>query len=168
MLKKLGLALIALLFIGGISSQALAADFKVGIVDLQTLLKKSPQVQKIRDDLKKQFDPQDKKLAAAQQDFQKAVEKRNKDAATMSPKERTKTDQDLLGQQQKLQQQQMEFQKTVTEAQNKALQDFLGKVKDAVAKVSKKEGYNLVLLKAEVIYNDEKTEDLTDQVMKNL
>lgn len=167
-MKKLGLAFLAVLFTGIFSAAAVASDFKVGVVDIQAILKKAPQVQKIRADLKKQFDPQDKKVAAAQQEFQKAVEKRNKDAATMSAKDRTKADQELLAQQQKLQQMQVEFQKNVTDAQNKALQDFLEKVKSSVAKVSKKEEYNIVLMKAEVLYQDDKVQDLTDQVIKGL
>jgi outer membrane protein len=161
-MKKL-LVLLALLTMVGAAS---AAEMKVGIVDMQTVFQKSQTVAKMRATLQKQFAPKEQAIKSKQKLLQDDIGKYKRDSAIMKDSDRDVLEQKISAEQQELGNLQSELQNQVASAQNKDMQVVYNKVQQAVSTVAKKQGINLVLAKASVVYNDSNTIDITDQVLK--
>lgn len=70
---------------------ASAAELKIGVVDMQEILKQAPQVQQVREQLKKEFAPQQDALLSKQRQLQTLEEKMTKNGAVMSEVDRDTT-----------------------------------------------------------------------------
>src|SRR5579863_9532221 len=64
--------------------QAQAADIKIGVVDMQTLLQKSPQGQAASQEMSKKFDSRKKDLMAEQDKIKNLQDQLSKNGAVMS------------------------------------------------------------------------------------
>jgi outer membrane protein len=82
-----------LIFLGG---SAVAADLKIGFVNVARLLEKAPQAEKAKKDLEREFKPRDSKLMNEQKAIKSMEEKMAKDEAVMSESERQKLERDIL------------------------------------------------------------------------
>ena len=168
-MKKLFVTIIAgaVFAIVAVSAQA-ASTQKIAVVDFQQILQKAPQVEKIRDALKKEFSKQEDSLVAAQKTLQANADKLHKDSSVMSATDKKALEDKIVKEQQELQKNQIAFQQAFMKAQNDKLSAFIDQVKDKVGEVAEKDGFNLVLTKASVIYSGNGENDLTDAVLKDL
>lgn len=170
-MKKLFLNLVGVVLALSFSVNASAADastnVKLGVVNLQQVLEKSPQMNAIRDDLKKRFGARHDKIIAAQNQFKKDADQYKKNSAVMSEADRKATEQKLMTTQQNLQQMEVSYQQELIAAQNKEVNAFLEKVKAAVAKIGKDGKYTAILIHAAAIYFDAQI-DMTNQVISAL
>jgi outer membrane protein len=165
-MKKMLLWSLALFF-AGMTNLALAADFKVGVVDIQEVLQKYGKVQQAEDQLKKQFAPQQEKLASLQKQFADDMTKYNRDSAVMKDADKKAAQDKLMKQQDDLRKQQMDIEKQFVAARDDKMQAILKDVKDAVNNIAQQQKLNLILVKGSVAYNDDSL-DITDQVVKAL
>jgi len=147
--------------------QAATATQKIGVVNVQEILQKAPQIAKIRTDLQKKFGTQEKKLEGMQKNLQANAEKLHKDSSVMSAKDRKALEDKVVKEQENLQKGQLAFQQEFMKAQNKQLGDFLAKVRNVVENVAKKDGYSIVLTKASVAFAGDQL-DITSEVLKEL
>jgi len=143
------------------------ADIKIGVVDINKILMDSPQLAKVKNDLKKKFDGREKKIADAQQEFQKAIEAFNKNGPTMMADKKKAEETKIIKQQQNLQQMQGKFQQDLGEAQNVAMQGIFENVKDVVKKIAESKGLDLVIAKNAVPYSKPGLE-MTDEIVMQL
>lgn len=167
-MKKVLLAITAALALMVSSiTPAMAADTKIGVINLQQLLQQLPQMKQISADMKKQFGDREKKIVDAEDQLKKDADSYKRNGAVMSAKDKQATEDKLMKQQQELQQMQISFQRDFQTAQNKAIDDLLSKIKVVVEKVAAQNQLNLVLINASVAYAD-KNLDITDPVLKQM
>ncbi len=140
---------------------------KIGVINIQDLLQKSPQMKTITADLKKQFGDRESKIMTAQNNFKKEADDYKRNSAVMADKDRKAAEQKLIVDQQNLQQMQMAFQQDFVAAQNKEINALLARVKSVVDKIAADGKYSLILTNSSVAYVDSQF-DITNQVLQEL
>lgn len=143
------------------------ANLKVGVLDVQQVLQKSPQIAAINNQLTKEFKPRQDKLTALQKQLQNESDNLNKNANVMSDSERNKLQDKVMADKVEMQTQIVSFQRDLQQAQNKAMQDFMGQLTQVVNNIAKKGNYDLILQRAGVPFANDNL-DVTDQVLKEL
>lgn len=166
-MKKLVLFVSAIMLCFGLSSVAFADDLKVGVVNVQEVMQKSPQMTKITTELKKQFGDREKKVVAAQNQLKQNADNYNKNSSVMSAADKQKAQAKLIQEQQSLQQMQTGFQQDFVAAQNKDLQALLDQIRTTIDKIATDQKFNLILTSNTIAYADKKM-DITDMVIKAL
>jgi len=166
-MKKILVSIILLMSLScGVVTPAWA-DLKVGVLNMQDLLQKIPQMKAIGDELKKQFGDKQKQLMDAQENFKKEAERFRKDSAVMPDKDKQAAEDKLFKQQQDIQNMQMELQRDYMAAQNKKVDALMETIKNIVEKVAAQNKLDLVLINASVAYA-KKDMDVTGQVLKEM
>jgi outer membrane protein len=166
-MKKLLGILAACLLAATVSSNVFAAEFKVGVVDVQKVLQSYSKVSQVEDRLKKQFGPEQDKMQATNKQITDEITKFNRDGAVMKQADKKVAQDRIMKEQNDFRNQQVDFQKKFFMARDTAMQSLLDDVKTAVSKVAAREHFNLVLAKTNVAYNDDSL-DVTALVIKEL
>ncbi len=143
------------------------ANFKIGVIDVQLVLQKSPQIAAINSQLTKEFKPRQDKIVAAQKDLQAEVDKLNKNANVMSDGERNKLQDQIIADKANVEGMALSFKRDLSQAQGKAMQDFMGQLTQVVNEIAKKGNYDLILQRAGVPYANSSL-DVTNQVLQEL
>lgn len=165
-MKRFIVSMAAVLLMTGVSI-AQAADIKIGIVDMQQIMTKSKQAEKLRADLEKRFSPKKADLQKSADAFKADVEKLKRDEAVMSSADKDKLQKKLMDQQQSLQTRQQSLQKDAMSAQNEAIQSLIDNVKTAVKKIAAEDKLTVVIAKEAAIYQDDSL-DVTAKVLKKM
>ncbi|RMF44973.1 MAG: OmpH family outer membrane protein [Deltaproteobacteria bacterium] len=158
------LAILAAVCVGG---NAVAADLKVGYVDLQKVLNDSAAGRSAKEEIGKKVKEYEIQVQARQKELQAAKEEREKQALLLSDEARAKKEREY---QQKLKDLQR-FTKDIRDDLQMRDADATKKILEQVLKVvrefGEKEGYTLILEKNEssLIYASESI-DLTDTILK--
>lgn len=165
-MKKMVLGLLAVA-VALVSFGAYGANTaQIGVIDMRLLMEKSPQIAQIRANLRKEFDPRQKKLVAAQTSLKSDADRLRRDNAIMNNNDRKQLEQKIMTEQAELQKTQMAFQQDLMNAQNKALKGFLDTVKGIVSNIAKSQNLALVITKDTVAY--ENGLDITEKVLAQL
>jgi|SRR6185312_13803527 len=165
MRKSLLLALSAVLLL--VTTGAWADNLKVGVIDLQQIMQKSPQIKVINDQLTAQFKPRQEKITAAQKNLQSEMDRLEKNGPTMSAADRNKLQDQIIADKANTQGMIIAFQRDVSAAQNQSLQDFMDNLTKIVAGIAKAGNYDLVLQRNGVPYVNSNL-DITSQVLTAL
>jgi len=150
----------------GVSSVALADGQKIAVVNIQRVLAEAPQARSGSQTLESEFGPRGKALEAQKKEFEARAQKFERDQATMSEAERTKTSRELRDAQLSYERRAKEFQEDVQLRQNEELQKVQKTIVEAVRVYAKAQGYDVVLADG-VIYNSESV-DITAQLLSSL
>lgn len=162
-MKRVMISLAAALLMTCVSV-AQAAEVRIAVVDMQQIMTKSKQAEKLRADLEKRFSPKKAELQKAADAFKADIEKLKRDEAVMSKADKEKLQKKITDEQQNLQQRQYALQQEAMTAQNEAVQSMIENVRNAVKKLAASEKYTMVLAKEAAIYDDNL--DITDKVIK--
>ena len=150
-----------------LSSHAFAeGELKIGAVQILKVLEQSPQYQAAGQALDKEFEARSKKLIAEQKKIKSLEDKLSKDRAIMSEAEISKMEREILNKRRDLKRSQDEFREDVNFRRNEELTKIQKIVFEAVQKVSKDNGYDVVLSEG-VIYASPKA-DMTQLVIDTL
>lgn len=148
-------------------SNAFAEEaLKIGAVQILKVLEQSPQYQAAGKSLDKEFEPRSKTLIAEQKKIKSLEDKLSKDQAIMSEAEVKKMERDILNKRRDLKRSQDEFREDINFRRNEELAKIQKLVFEAVQKVSKDNGYDIVLSEG-VIYASSKA-DMTQLVIDAL
>jgi outer membrane protein len=143
-----------------------AADLKIGVVDIAKLFEESPQAKVVQDSLKAEFGPRLQQLIAQEQSLKTNNEKYQKDAATMAPDQRTKTEKDLRDRAREIERKKAELQDDSNakrqEEMNKLQRLLFGEVRD----YAKAQNFDIVI--AEGVIYATPTVDITAAVLASL
>jgi len=150
----------------GVSSVALADGQKIAVVNIQRVLAEAPQARSASQTLESEFGTRGKALEAQKKEFEARAQKFERDQATMSEAERTKTSRELRDAQLSYERRAKEFQEDVQLRQNEELQKVQKTIVEAVRVYAKAQGYDVVLADG-VIYNSESV-DITAQLLSSL
>lgn len=91
------------------AASAAAADLKVGVVDMQKIMKQAPQVSQVRDQLRKEFAPQQQDLLSKQKQLQVLETKLTKNGAVMNEVQRQTTQSKITQLRHEIQQRRNDF-----------------------------------------------------------
>jgi len=150
----------------GFGTVALADGQKIAVVNIQRVLAEAPQARSASQTLESEFGPRGKQLEAQTKEFESRAQKFERDQATMSESERTKTSRELRDAQLSYERRAKEFQEDVQLRQNEELQKVQKTIVEAVRVYAKAQGYDIVLADG-VIYNSEAV-DITAQLLSSL
>lgn len=139
----------------------------VGIVDMREIFQASPQVKGINTQLEKEFSPQRTKIINLSKSLQDDVKKLQRNETVMAEKEKQDLKNRIAEKQKQLQQVQVEFQKALYTAQNKAMAEFMKKISIAVKAVAENEKVDLVVPKDTILYAKD-SKDITSSVISKL
>jgi outer membrane protein len=149
------------------SSQLYAEEgLKIGAVQVLKVLEQSPQYQAAGKALDKEFEPRSKTLIAEQKKIKDLEDKLSKDRAIMSEAEVSKTERDILNKRRDYKRSQDEFREDINFRRNEELAKIQKVIFEAVQKVSKDNGYDIVLSEG-VVYASSKA-DMTQLVIDAL
>jgi outer membrane protein len=165
-MKRLMLTLAAAFLISSLSV-AQAADLRIATVDMQQIMTKSKQADKLRADLEKRFTSKKTELEKSAETFKADIEKFKRDEAVMSKADKEKLQKKITDEQQALQKRQYGLQQEAMTAQNEALQTMLESVRSAVKKIAAEEKYTMVITKEAAIFMDDNL-DITSKVLKKM
>ena len=156
---------ICFLSTAGINS-VLAEDLKIGAVNTIRVLEQSPQAISADTLIKKEFSSRDRELVAQQKKVKSMEDRLAKDGAIMSEQERKKLERDIVSTRRELKRDQDEFREDVNFRFNEERAKIQKEVFDAIQKVAKDNGYDLVLFDG-VAYASPKA-DFSDLVINYL
>ncbi len=165
MKRILVLVSLAVLVATGISYGAGAG--KVGFVDIGAVQSRSRWGTMIRDEMKKETDKAKIQIEPKLQAFKERREEFEKKRAVLDEKARNKQQEDLGKMQQEAQRLLEENQRHMGQLQEQLVPPFRQKVMDVATQVARKEGYDLVMDKAVLLYAGDK-DDLTNRVISEL
>lgn len=150
-----------------VTTTAFAAETKIGVIDWQQLLSKSPQAEEAGKRLEKEFQGRKDKLLSKQKEFQSKQEKLQRDRDVMSAQDRNKAEKELAKLQQDFRKLEEEFRSDYTARQREEMDDFVKVVREVVEKVAADEKYDVVLPQETTLYMADRI-DVTDKVLQKM
>lgn len=146
-------------------TQAIAADFRIGVVDTERILRESVPALKAEKKIEKEFATRDQEIKAISQQTKEIQTRLDKEGMTMPDAERRNKERELDNLNVNLQRLQREFREDLNLRKNEELVVVLGLANKAIQQIAESEKYDLVL--QEAVYRNPKI-DITDKVIKFL
>jgi outer membrane protein len=146
------------------TAPAKGLNLKIGYIDANLLLQKSPQAMAASDEMNKKFDARQKDLKAEQDKIKGKMDQFKKNSAIMSPAEQQDEQNEIDDMQSDLGRKSAEFQDDVNAERNAQLNKLQQDIYKAVQEFAQANGYNLIAGENMLFYFD-KSMDVTDQVM---
>jgi len=147
---------------------AQADELKIGVINMPFILQKSPQMETINKDLKKQFKARQEKVLAAQKELSSQMEKFNRDGPVMSENDREKMQTKMHKDKRRVTRLQEEYRDDLNIAQNTKMKEILDKVDAVVQNIAQKGHYDIILQREGIPYVDTKKIDISNQVLAQL
>ena len=147
------------------AGMALAADFKVGVVDTERVLRESAPAMKAESKIEKEFSGRDqeiKKLMKQVKDMQVLLDKED---GKLSDIDHRNKERELTAMNLDLQRMQREFREDLNLRKNEELAVVLEQANKAIQAIAETEKFDLIL--QEAVYRNPKI-DITDMVIKHL
>ena len=145
---------------------AMAADLKVGFVDVSRVLDQSPQAEEARQRIQAEFAPIDQEILRLQRELRALEEELLRDGAVMANSDRMRLERDVLSRKRDLRRNQEEFREDLNLRRNQELQKLQRQVVLAIRAMAKSEGYDLVISDG-VLFASERV-DITGTVLERL
>lgn len=143
-----------------------AADIKIGVVDMQKLMKESPQAQAAEKEMQQKFGSRRNALLAQQNKIKGLQDQINRNGPVMSATQLQNLQNQLDTEQQDVSRKESDFQADLNEWQNQKLGEIQQVVVKEVQKYAKAHQFNLIVGLG-IVYADG-TVDVTDQVLAQL
>ncbi|TAN81671.1 MAG: OmpH family outer membrane protein [Gallionella sp.] len=156
-------AALLVLLLGAGASQA--ADFKVGVVDTERLLRESEPAMKAEKKIEKEFSGRDHEIKAMMKQAKELQTLLEKDGGTLSDADHRNKERELAGLNANLQRMQREFREDLNLRKNEELAIVMEQANKAIQAISETEKYDLVL--QEAVYRNPRI-DITDKVIRHL
>jgi outer membrane protein len=161
--------LLQLLLVGSlglVAGTAMAADTKLGFVNVEQILKEAPQTAESGKKLEREFSGRQQELERMAKQIKDTETALDKDSLTMSETDRRNKERDLSNVKIEFQRKQRELREDVNLRKNEELGALQDRINKAVTSVSEAEGYDMVVYSG-VAYSSKKV-DITDKVLKAL
>ena len=164
--KPLFISVILIVAFLAISTQAQAADVKIGVVDMPSLLQKSPQAQNASQEMAKKFDGRKKDLMAQQDKIKNLQDQLSKNGAVMSASQLQDSQSQLDELQRDFSRKQSDYMDDVNMERNSALSRLQQQVLKAVQEFAQAQKYNLIV--GDGVFYKDNSVDVTDQVLAQM
>jgi outer membrane protein len=147
-----------------LSAPALA-QVKIGVVNLDRLIREAPAAVTAQKRLQTEFQPREKELSALSDKIKAAQDNLSKNGLTMSESARQQRERELVELNRDLQRKQQAFQEDLTQRRNEALSGLIEQANRAVRQIAQNEKFDIIF--QEAVYWSPSI-DLTEKVMKTL
>ncbi|HCU89857.1 MAG TPA: hypothetical protein DGR97_07935 [Gammaproteobacteria bacterium] len=145
---------------------AVAADYKIGVVNAVKVLEAAPMADVARKKLEKEFATRDRELVAAQKSLKSLEDRMVKDGAIMSETERARLERDIVNSRRELKRDSDEFREDVNYRRNEEFGKIQRDIVEAIRVVAKAQKFDLVLGEG-VIYASPPI-DITESIITHL
>lgn len=166
-MNKVCLLSIMTLMAGLLILPAHADELKLAVVDMQVILQKAPQINKINNALTRQFKGRQDSIVRAQNELQKEADNLQKNAAVMQADKRSNLENKLMIDRNNVNSMIAAFQKDLSKQQSESLHSFSQQLDGVVSKVAAQSGYDVVIQKGSTLYAKNNL-DITQQVLDAL
>lgn len=166
MRKSLSISMMLAAAALGTVLQAQAADIKIGVVDMPSLLQKSPQAQSASQEMAKKFDSRKKDLVAEQDKIKNQQDQLSKNGAVMTASQLQEAQSQLDELQRDFSRKQSDYMDDVNMERNAALSRLQQEVLRAVQEFAQAQKYNLII--GDGVFYKDNTVDVTDQVLAQM
>lgn len=148
-------------------SSAVWAQQKLGVVDVQAVFQAMPQAAEISEKIQLEFKDQIEEVNQLQRDGQFYAERLQRDAATMSEKEKQELQQKMVDVRDKLAEKGQPLQQNIQRRSNEERNKLLALIKQAIDAVAAKEGYDMILNSSSVTFAKDEL-DLSEKVLQQV
>lgn len=142
------------------------AELKIGVVNMPTVLKETPQTEKALKRLEQEFSSRKKQLESQANELKSLNDKLNRDASVMSESERTGLEKKILNKNRDLERAREETGYDFNARRNEELGKLQRRIVEAIQSIAKEQSFDLILIDG-VIFASDKI-DITAQVQKKL
>ena len=147
-------------------SPAAWADSKIGVVDMEKMLKVLPRAVKIRADLESEYKKKKKELEKKEDDLRTMEKDIEKKKAVLSEEALKQRQQDFQKQIQGFREEVTKSQMDLQKEQNDLITPVLEQIKKAIMQVAEERGYSLIFNQEPSLVYVGKNVDVTDEVLK--
>jgi outer membrane protein len=154
--------MLAVLLSAGVT---LAADFKVGVVDTERVLRESAPAMKAESKIEKEFSGRDQEIKKIMKQVKELQALLDKDDSKLTDADRRNKERELTTLNVDLQRMQREFREDLNLRKNEELAVVLELANKAIQAIAEAEKFDLIL--QEAVYRNPKI-DITDMVIKHL
>ncbi|MBE9568700.1 MAG: OmpH family outer membrane protein [Proteobacteria bacterium] len=162
-MKKIVLGLLVSVFL---SSTALAADLKIGVVSVERILTEAPQVDAVNTSMMERFGPDRDGLKKLEKEITGMQENYKRNELVMTEDKLNELKKNIITKIQKLKQKEAILSQEVSTVRNQELAVLQQQVRGIIDDIAKKGKYSLVLSEG-VAFADPKL-DITDKVLENM
>lgn len=142
------------------------ADMKVGVIDLQQLLREAPQARALRESLEADLEQRKRTLAREEATFTQKQEGFDREAPSLTPERREQMERELLAAQRELIRKRRQFEEELQARRMEGLREIDRSVTRVIRDLAEREGYDLILSEG-VLYASQRM-DITAQVIREL
>lgn len=140
---------------------------KIGFVNTNEILQKSPQAKAVTNRLRREFEGRESRIQDCNDEFWKLDGTLRREGRTMKESKREKMVSQARSKKRECEELQSRFQEDLNRRRNEEVSNFQKEVIETVERLAKKRGLSVVLNATAVIYVDEQV-DLTEQVLDAL
>ncbi len=148
------------------TSQAVQAEIKIGVVNVPLLMANAPQAAEAKQRLEKEFSPKDKQLVSQGKEIKQLEDKLARDGLTMTETEKRDLERDIIAKRRDVQRAQQEFKEDFSIRRNEELGKMQNRIIEAVKALAEEGNYDLLLTEG-VIYASPQV-DVTNKVQEKL
>jgi outer membrane protein len=142
-----------------------AADFKIGFVNTERILRESAPAKRAQQKLEREFEKRASDLQRSERQVRELSQQLEKDGPTMSDAERRNKERDLANLTRDLQRSQREYREDVNLRRNEELASLQDRASRIIQQIAESEKFDLIL--QEAVYASGRI-DITDRVLKAL
>lgn len=143
------------------------SGYKIGVVDLIQVLESSPQAERARVEIEKEFAPLEAEVATLRRELRKLEDHLSKEGAIMREADRRRAEREVIAQRRNLERKQDEYKEDLNYRKNEELSKIQRTILNAIRSIAREEDYDLILNRETLPYFDPQT-DITEQVLKKL
>jgi outer membrane protein len=141
------------------------AQYKVGIVNIDRIIREAPAAVAAQKKLQQEFAPRERELATLADRLKQAQDALAKEGVTMPEATRQGREREMLEMNRELQRKQQAFQEDVTQRRNEAISVLIEQANRAVRRMAQAEKFDVIF--QEAVYWSPAV-DMTEKVMKAL
>jgi len=164
-MKKFLLAAVAMTAL--VAQISVAAQLKVGVMDTRSVMQRSPEMNRIKVRLQKQFKAQQTKIITANKALQEDINKLKRDEAILTTAQKVQVQERIIRNKRDLERLQEDFKQDVSRAQQVEMKKYFEQLNKAVKSFAKAEGYDLILDKTAVPFSNDSV-DVTSKLLAQL
>ena len=158
-------AVLFLLVLSALWVTPVLAEGKVGVINLDRVLRESDPAKRSMKKLEKEFDKRGQDLEKVRQQAQKLQEDLDKNGPTLSDAQRKVHERELADASREFQRRKRELDEDLNQRRNEELQAIIDRANKAVRTIAEKEGYDVIFQEA-AYFNPHV--DITEKVIKAL
>lgn len=170
-LSRFSFGLTALVLIAGLSMSTAMAQptrppTRIGVVDLDRLVRESPQAQKAKQNMAERFAKRKNVLEQTSDELQSEIDRLKKHSETMSDDQREQLSSSIREDKNRLQLKQSQYNDDVSDAEQNELNSMRSNLRQVIDDYAKQHGYDLIVGDSVLYAND--TVDITDAILERL